>query len=94
LAGVSRRFRDYFLDQLFDVFSFHGVVGLVRFALPREVAPVIPARLTIAQRCTTSRGWTTAMSGIVQLAIGVYRAHVGASTHALCKICINQSPYP
>ena len=30
----------------------------------------------------TSCGWTTAMSGTVQLGVGVYRAHVGAITHA------------
>lgn len=85
LAGVSRRLCDYSVDQLFDVFSFHGDSGLVVFALPFKVFPVVPARLTIAQRCTTSRGWTTAMSGIVQRGIGVFCAHVGASTHALCR---------
>jgi hypothetical protein len=85
LAGVSRRLCDYSVDQLFDVFSFHGDSGLVVFALPFKVFPVVPARITIAQRCTTSRGWTTAMSGIVQRGIGVFRAHVGASTFAFSK---------
>ncbi len=36
------------------------------------------------KRNRTNRGWTTAMSGGVQFAIGVFRAHVGASTHAFC----------
>jgi len=42
-------------------------------------------RHAVTRRGITSRGWTTAMSGIVQRGIGVFRAHVGASTHALAK---------